>query len=340
MNATIQYWLGIDVAKLKLDVALLNAKGKLKSKVFANDPAGLRSLASWLVERGAGPGECHVCMEATGPYSEAPATALADGGWPVSVVNPLRVKGFSQSQLQRNKTDSADAGLLAQFCKLHTPELWTAPSLQVRQLRGLVDRLQVLKDMSLAEGNRLQIHAANTSQEAVLNASIQAHLDWLESCMKALQKQIDDHIDAHPDLAKDAALLASIPGLGVVTVAKILGYLGDVRRFDSAKALSAFLGVTPKRKESGSSLKGRSSFSRAGHSEMRRALYMPALVALRHNPLVKTFGERIKLTGLAPKAVVGACMHKLAMLIYGVLRSGQPFDVDFEKKKLAFQDGI
>jgi transposase len=268
--------------------------------------------------------------------SEAPATALADGGWPVSVVNPLRVKGYSQSLLQRNKTDSADAALLAQFCKLHTPELWTAPSLQVRQLRGLVDRLQVLKDIAMAEGNRLQINADNP----LLKASIQSHLDWLDGCIKALQKQIDDHIDAHPDLAKDAALLASIPGLGTVTVAKVLGYLGDVRRFDNAKALSAFLGVTPKRKESGSSLKGRSSFSRTGHTAMRKALYMPALVALRHNPLVKTFGERIKLTGLAPKAVVGACMHKLAMLIYGVLRSGQPFDVDFEKKKLAFQDGI
>ena len=275
-------------------------------------------------------------MEATGPYSEAPATALADAGWAVSVVNPLRVKGFSQSQLLRNKTDSADAGMLAQFCKLHTPELWAAPSLQVRQLRGLVDRLQVLKDISLAEGNRLQINADN----AVLKESIEAHLEWLAGCMKALQKQIDDHIDAHPELSKDAALLASIPGIGTVTVAKILGYLGDVRRFDSAKALSAFLGVTPKRKESGSSLKGRSSFSRAGHGEMRKALYMPALVALRHNPLVKTFGERIKSTGLAPKAVVGACMHKLAMLIYGVLRSGLPFDVDFEKKKLAIQDGI
>ena len=334
--STIQCWLGIDVAKLKLDVALLNAKGKLKSKVFANDPAGLRSLAAWLIERGAGPADCHVCMEATGPYSEAPATALADGGWPVSVVNPVRVKGFSQSQLQRNKTDSADAGLLAQFCKLHTPELWTAPSVQVRQLRGLVDRLQVLKDIALAEGNRLQINADN----AVFKASIQSHLDWLDSCMKALQKQIDNHIEAHPDLSKDAALLASIPGLGAVTVAKVLGYLGDVRRFDSAKALSAFLGVTPKRKESGSSLKGRSSFSRAGHMAMRKALYMPALVALRYNPLVKICGERMKLTGLAPKAVVGACMHKLAMLIYGVLRSGQPFDVDFEKKKLAFQDGI
>lgn len=271
-----------------------------------------------------------------GPYREAPATALADGGWPVSVVNPLRVKGYSQSLLQRNKTDSADAGLLAQFCKLHTPELWTAPSLQVRQLRALVDRLQVLKDISLAEGNRLQINAEN----ALLKASIQAHLDWLDNCIKALQKQIDDHIDAHPDLAKDAALLTSIPGLGAVTVAKVLGYLGDVRRFDSAKALSAFLGVTPRRKESGSSLKGRSSFSRAGHAAMRKALYMPALVALRYNPLVKAFGERIKLTGLAPKAVVGACMHKLAMLIYGVLRSGQPFDVNFEKKRLAFQDGI
>ena len=154
-------------------------------------------------------------------------------------------------------------------------------------------------------------------------------------------------LNARLDLSgtKDAALLASIPGLGTVTVAKILGYLGavvesEVRRFDSAKALSAFLGVTPKRKESGSSLKGRSSFSRAGHGEMRKALYMPALVALKHNPLVKTFGERVKSAGLAPKAVVGACMHKLAMLIYGVLRSGQPFDVDFEKKKLAIHDGI
>ena len=77
MSSMTTCWLGIDVAKLKLDVALLNAKGKLKSKVFSNDPAGLRSLAAWLVERGAGAGECHVCMEATGPYSEAPATALA-----------------------------------------------------------------------------------------------------------------------------------------------------------------------------------------------------------------------------------------------------------------------
>jgi transposase len=129
----------------------------------------------------------------------------------------------AQSLLQRNKTDSSDAGLLAQFCKLHTLDLWTAPSLQVRQLRGLVDRLQVLKDIALAEGRcrqpRLQINADN----AVLEASIQSHLDWLDGCIKALQKQIDDHIDAHPDLAKDAALLASIPGLGTVTVAKVLG---------------------------------------------------------------------------------------------------------------------
>ena len=123
-------------------------------------------------------------------------------------------------------------------------------------------------------------------------------------------------------------------------MAKILGCLGDVRRFDSAKALSAFPGVTSRRKESGSSLKGSNSFSRAGHSAMRKALHMPALVALRHNPLVKAFGERIKLTGLAPKAVLGACMHKLAMLIYNLLRPGQPFDVNFQKKRLAFQDGI
>ena len=123
-------------------------------------------------------------------------------------------------------------------------------------------------------------------------------------------------------------------------MAKVLAYAGDVRRFAYAKALAAFIGVTPRQRVSGSSVKGRTMMSRTGHADLRRALYMPGLVARRHNPVLKVFGDRLRVTGLAPKAVVGAVMRKLAHLMYGVIKSGQPFDANFTRARLDFQDGI
>ena len=137
---------GIDVAKLKLDIALLN-HSKFKSKVFDNTPAGFRELIAWFVSKGVQPECSHVCLEATGPYSEAVAIFLCDAGWAVSVVNPARVKGFAQGELARNKTDRADAALLARFCAAMHPALWTPPPAAWHELRAWVDRLQALKDM-------------------------------------------------------------------------------------------------------------------------------------------------------------------------------------------------
>ena len=336
MDSLIRFWLGVDVSKLKLDVALLDERGKVKSKMFANSAQGVVELRQWLSERGASPLQSRICMEATGPYSEASATALVDAGWTVSVVNPARVKGFAQGEMQRNKTDTADAGLLARFCSRLTPEPWQPPPQAVRELRALVDRLQVIKDIQAEETNRLEAHA----DKPTLVKSINEHITWLQTCAQALQREIDDHIEGHPELKRDAQLLHSIPGLGTVTVPKVLALLGDVRRFKSAKALSAFIGVTPRLRESGSSVRGRSMMSRTGHAQMRRALYMPALVALRHNAAVKVFAQRLKATGLAPKAVIGACMHKMAMLIFGVLKSGVPFDLKLALPGVDFQDGI
>ncbi|MDD5395611.1 MAG: transposase [Thiothrix sp.] len=139
---------------------------------------------------------------------------------------------------------------------------------------------------------------------------------------------------------KGANSSTGLPGIGDTTVAKVLAYAGDVRRFANAKALAAFIGVTPRQRLSGSSVKGKTIMSRAGHSELRRALYIPGLVDRRHNPVLKMFGDRLSTTGLAPKAVVGAVMRKLAHLIYGVIKSGQPFDAKFNHSALAFQDGI
>jgi transposase len=141
------------------------------------------------------------------------------------------------------------------------------------------------------------------------------------------------------ELRTDAQLMASIPGMGRTTVAKVLAYAGNVRGFDSAKAMAAFIGVTPRQRLSGTSVKGRTMLSRTGHQALRNALYMPGLVARRHNEALRTFGDRLRLNGLAPKAVIGAVMRKLAHLIYGVIKSGKPFDVTLAMPKLDFQDG-
>ena len=336
MNGNTGWWVGIDVAKSKLDVAALDGRGKIKSHVFDNSAKGFEALISWLKQRGYDQALTKVCMEATGPYSEAVSTTLSDGGWFVSVVNPSRIKGFAQSEMARNKTDKADAALLARFAQAMKPEAWMPPALEVRELRALVDRLQALKEMQQQEANRLE----SALNQPVMQTSIHSHMQWLRDNIKELERQIDDHIDRHPGLRADVALITSIPGLGNTTAAKVLAYLGDVRKFKSAKALAAFIGVTPRLKESGSSVRGRSMISRSGHAHIRHSLYMPAMVALKYNPLIKAFGMRLKGEGLAPKAVISASMHKLVRFIYGVLKSRVMFNNQFLAKTLDFQDGI
>lgn len=219
---------GIDVSKRKLDIALL-ANSKIKSKVFDNTVTGHSELVQWLLERGAEQQRTHIYMEATGPYSEAVAIALVESGWHISVVNPARIKGFAQGELARNKTDRADSSLLARFCAAMRPSLWTPPPAEWRELRGWVDRLQALKDMHQQESNRLEAHT--TTGQASLIESVQTHLDWLAQQIGALEHDINDHINRHPELKRDAELLHSIPGIGSITVAKVLAYAGDVRRF-------------------------------------------------------------------------------------------------------------
>jgi transposase len=251
-TGSFSQWVGIDVSKSKLDVAVLDERGKLKNHVFTNDAQGHATLVAWLNAPSA---SLHICMEATGAYSEAPAAALCDAGFAVSVVNPARIKVFAQSQLVRNKNDRADAALLARFGQTMQPEPWTAPSVEVRALRALVERLQSLKDMRQQEANRLE--AATTSTDpAEMVQSIQSHLAWLQDNIQRLERKIDDHIDGHPSLREDAKLITSIPGLGKTKAAKVMAYMGDVRRCDNGKALAAFVGVTPQQKQSGSSVRG------------------------------------------------------------------------------------
>jgi transposase len=328
---------GIDVSKAKLDIALLN-KGKVKNKVLPNTPAGYTELLTWLAKADVVVGETDVCMEATGIYFEPVALALHQAGAKVSVVNPSCIKGFGQGENIRNKNDAVDAALIARFCLKMEPSAWTPPPLEQRQLKGWTQRLQALKDMQQQETNRLEAQSFSGLEEHA--AHIKEHITWLETEIAKLEKEIDDHIDRHPDLKRDAELISSIPGVGTTTAARVLGHLGDIRRFTSAKALSAFLGVTPKQRTSGSSVRGQTVISRTGDTALRAALFMPSMAARRHNPILSAFADRLLATGMAKRAVISAVTHKLVHIIYGVVVNNRKFDPEYRHKGLAIQYGI
>ena len=209
---------------------------------------------------------------------------------------------FRCSQLGKLMTEpklkaDKEAGLLSETTKTYIREIW---------LKNEYGYDEVVITDAMLKGLLCEQDAMQLVQD------VQIHLDWLSKQIKELERNINDHIDRHPDLKRDAELLGSIPGIGDTTVAKVLAYAGNIRRFTNAKALAAFIGVTPRQRLSGSSIRGRTMMSRTGHGDLRRALYMPGMVARRHNPVLKIFGDRLSAVGLAPKAVIGAVMRKLA----------------------------
>lgn len=320
------YKLGIDVSKAKLDVALLNADAKYRSKVFSNDAAGFKSLLQWIdIHVPTGKAEVHVCMEATGSYHEALALFLSDQGVAVSVVNPLLVKRFIEVDRVRNKTDEGDARCLARFCQMTQPELWEAPSVGVRTLQALVLRLDTLQEMRQGELNRLEVAHASVHQ------SMRDVIVGLERSIEAVRQQIRQTIDDDPDLKQRQGLLASIPGLGDKTIPQLLAYIGRPERFKSVKALIAYAALAPLIRQSGTSLNKHKGTHPQGHRALKSALYYPAMVAGRYNPLIAPFWQRLKAQNKPGKVIVVACMHKLLAIAYGVLKSRKPFNPDYLK---------
>ena len=314
-NVTV---LGIDVAKRKFDVALIQGENKPKAKVFGNTKSGHKKLWQWLRKNKAT--DSFACLEATGPYGEELAAFLHEHGAKVSVVNPARVKGFRQSELGRTKTDEADAALIARFCQAMKPDLWQPPAPHLKTLQALVHRLENLNSMKQQEVNRL--HVIHES----LKENIKSCIRFLEEQISDLKKKIKEHINNHKDLNEKQKLLESIPGVAETTIATVLTFLAEPQKFRSAKQVAAFVGLNPKQCQSGSSVRGRTRLSKTGNSLLRKSLYMPALSAKRNNPLLAAFAQRLEQARKSKMVILGAVMRKLLHLIHGVLKSGEPFN--------------
>lgn len=310
--------IGIDVAKQTLAIDAVLPDGKRRQKHCANSAAGHAELLRWIGRHAVAP--VAIGLEATGGYQEAVAIALHEAGYAVSVLNPSRVAAYGQSQLRRAKTDPTDAALIADFVRTQTPPVWTPPPPEMRQLQALVRRLDALLEMHTQERNRLDLAAP------IVQPSIEAVLAQLETQIATVKRQIADHIDQHPTLRTQRDLVQSIPGIGATTAAIVLGELLDVARFTSARQLAAFTGLVPHLRQSGTSVRGRGALAKLGSSRLRKALYFPALTALRHNPPLVRFAARLRAAGKPRMVIVAAVMRKLVHQIYGVLRSGRVFD--------------
>jgi transposase len=321
----IQPVLGIDIAKDTFDSALI-VEGKSRTAHFENSPTGFKQLGKWVRKYTAA--GVHACMEATGQYGEALAEYLYEQGWQVSVVNPARIKAYANSKLRRNKTDKADAQLIAEYCLREEPGLWSPPPASFKALQALVRRLEDLQAVYQQESNRLK----SGETDPLVIANLKDHLRYLEEKIEQIKQAMQAHIAADPELKQRFDLLVSIPGIGPLTAAKLLGEIRDVCAFDSPRQLAAYAGVTPRNVSSGTSVHKKARMSKTGNANLRKILYMPAVCAKRYNPIIQTFCQRLLASGLKPMEVIGAAMHKLLHLIYGILKSGKPFDPNFLQK--------
>ena len=321
-------FVGIDVSKDTLDACLLLPQGKERQSAFANDPRGHAALLAW-ADRYADGLALHFCLEVTGPYSEAPADALADAGRLVSVANPARVKAHAAAGGQGNKTDPADARAVAQFARDRRPPAWQPPWPEVRALQGLVRRVDDLVEMAAREKGRL----ASPALTKPARRSVERTIRLLERETDRVRAEVDALVAASPPLRADRELLESIAGVGRQTATTVLAELPALERLPSAASAAAACGLAPREFRSGTSVRKRTRLSKAGNARLRKALYLPTLTAIRFNPLLKGFYERLVAAGKPKMQAVGACMRKLMMLCYGVLKNRAPFDPTWASKK-------
>lgn len=312
-------FVGIDVSKKTLDIAIAGTSCYTQ---VANDATGFAHLDAWLQDQGE---ISQIALEASGRYGEALAVDLVTRGYAVSYLNPAQISAFSKLMLRFNKTDKQDALLIAQFCQLHRPDLWQAPTALQQRLKLGSRRIHALEKMRQQERNRLE----SLGDDPLVRESIQAVTACLDEQIRRLKQDLTDLIAGNTCLQQRHRLLTSIKGIGDKTATLLLSEI-EIDRFDTAAQLAAYLGITPQDFQSGTSVKRRSRISKQGNQRLRAALYMPAVSAKRWNPACRRLAQRLETRNKHPKLIVIAVMRKLIHQVFGVLKSAQPFDPLFE----------
>ena len=327
-------YIGIDVSKNTFDVAIVD-NNKITNKQFNNAADGFKLLLNEVgliisnkndaLDRS----DQLFTMEATGIYSLELAKYIYKHRQQVIVVNPIKTHAFMKMEMSRNKTDKADSVAIAKYSKYLVDNgdfekfLFTPKSDTFEALQFLVTRLDQLSNNKTREVNRLGA-SINKSVTRSLKRSIKS----IDGEIVKIKQEVTKVIEKDKDLKEDIELLESINGIGLMTAYSILAYIGDMSLFSNSKQITSYAGLNPSIEQSGTSI-NRSSLSKLGNRRLRKALYMPAVTAIRYNPVLKKMYNKLLAKGKAKKLAIAAVMRKLLVLAYGVLKSREPFDPNY-----------
>jgi transposase len=311
---TQELFIGIDVSKATLDGAAVPKGLRFQQ---GNDPNGIAAVVDLLLPLR----PALIVLEATGGLELPLAAALATAGLTVAVVNPRQVRDFARATGQLAKNDTIDAAILAHFAQAIRPQARPLPDAQTRSLQALLTRRRQLLEMRTMESNRL-----GSCQDAAVGADLQAHLDWLETRLQQIDKELQQAMEASPAWLAKEDLLRSIKGLGPVCSRTLLAALPELGTLSNREA-AALAGLAPYADDSGRRRGLR--HVQGGRSAVRSVLYMAALSAARYNPALRAFKERLVRAGKKAKVILTALARKLVVLANAVLRTGRRWDPAF-----------
>lgn len=318
---------GIDVSKDRLDVAVCRDGVREETAWFANDAPGHRKLVGWLTKRGRA---ARVVLESTGTYSFDLALALHRArGITVMVANPRAVKQFAGALLQRSKTDVTAAAALREYARRMPFVAWQPPAPEVLELRALARRIAALVVERTRERNRLQAVQASAEASALVVNDIEVNIRHLERRVDRLTAQAVTLLRQHSELARGFARLTSVRGIATHSAVQLLPELLVLPADMTVRQWVAHAGLDPRAYQSGTSVAKPARISKLGNAHLRRALFMPALVAVQHEAHVRAFFDKLVARGKKPLQAYVAVMRKLLHAIYGMLRT----DTDFIPEK-------
>lgn len=330
MSKTIRYSVGLDIAKESFTACVLQAGVTPETlgsiETFENRTKGYRHFVRWVRTLGVDLSQSVVVMESTCQYWKRCAFYLNGQGWDVCLLNPLQIHHHRISHLNRAKTDKVDARLIARFGLLERVPPWKPMTAELEELQEILR----LRDHWVEELKREKVFSQNGLSpllgSTLAKKMVQHHLRSLGQKVSRLQKEIQQRIQQHPRWNQIYELLHSIGGFGWITTAWLIVETREFTRFDSSKQLACFAGVIPVPFESGTSIHKPSRLSPWYHHRLRNVLYMASVCAMRVNPLLRSFYQRLLDRKKSPKYALIALAHKMLRIAFAIVRSGQPFN--------------
>jgi len=315
------FYVGVDVGQEELWASIDDKK----ARPFPNNKKGIKQMWNW-IKKYANDYLIHFCMEATGVYSYRLAEILLTySDTTVSIVNPAQIAAFSKAQLRRTKTDSVDAQVILDFVKSQKPPVWMPEPASLRKLYHLVTMADALKEELRQWKNRQHSHQYVEDLPKEVIKSQKAVMRNINNQLIKIEQAIKELCLSDKKLKRQMDLLCSIPGLAELSATRLLAYGKTALTTHSKKELTAHAGLAPSHKHSGISVRGRSFICKKGNKKLRKTLFMPALVATIHNPIIKDFYQNLLKKGKPKKLAVIACMRKILIMAQTILIKKTPF---------------